>query len=215
MLTGGLKLNKGKIIEIKSPLDKNNFFSLNNGDTVSITGRILTGRDAFHKFAFQNYIKNEKFDSIYREIKKLLNNAFIYHCGPIMKKTDPGWKFIAGGPTTSIREEPYQSEIIAHFNLSGVIGKGGMGEKTQEGLIKNKAVYLHATGGAASLIANRVKKVSKVFFLEEFGIPEAVWVLDVENFLCTVTMDAEGNSLHEKIKQKSCKQFDNIIKGLK
>lgn len=204
-------MNNAKIIPVKSPCKKDTVSSLNMGDVISISGIIVTGRDAFHKYAFTNYVHAKNFDYPYSEIKGLLNNAFLYHCGPVMKKQENAWKFIAGGPTTSIREEPYEDEIIEHFNLSGVIGKGGMGYKTKNSLMKNKAVYLHATGGAASLIANRVKQVRNVFFLKEFGIPEAVWVLEVENFLCTVTIDSNGNSLHEKIKKITQNNYDNIV----
>ncbi len=204
-----------KVIQIKSPCEKAAISSLKIGDVVSISGTILTGRDAFHKFAFKTYIKENKFSDEYNELKNLLNRAFLYHCGPVMKKHTDNWQFIAGGPTTSIREEPYESDIISHFNLNGVIGKGGMGEKTSLALKENTCVYLHATGGAATLTADKIKKVKNVYFLHELGVPEAVWVLEVENFLCTVTMDSHGNSLHKKIKNSSGKIFDNLIKGLK
>jgi fumarate hydratase class I len=209
-----LPLSKKDIINMNSPCIKKRVKKLRAGDIVTLNGIILTGRDAFHKFVYDTYIKKEKFDENYYKLKKLMQNAFLYHCGPVIKNENREYKFIAGGPTTSIREEPYEAEVIKHFGLCGVIGKGGMGNKTKKALKKHSAVYLHAVGGAASLIAQKVESIKEHYFLKEFGIPEAVWVLQVSDFLCTVTMDAKGNSLHEKIKEKSAKNYDKIISKL-
>lgn len=214
---GDLKLNKdnGKnIINIELPVDKKLIKTLNIGDIVSLNGIIATGRDAFHKYVFDNYIKEEKGFVEFNDIKEYLSASFLYHCGPVIKEENGKYEFIAGGPTTSIREEPYESGIISLFELAGVIGKGGMGEKTAKALKKHGAVYLHATGGAASLIGNKVKQIKEVFFLKEFGVPEAVWIIEVENFLCTVTMDSKGKSLHEKIYNESEKTFKSLTNGL-
>jgi fumarate hydratase class I len=131
-----------------------------------------------------------------------LNGGVIYHCGPVAVKGDDGWKILAAGPTTSIREEPYQADIIKKFGLRAVIGKGGMGAKTLKGLQEHGAVYLNAIGGAAQYYARCVKEVEGVDLME-FGIPEAMWHLNVEGFQAIVTMDSHGNSLHKDVEQTS------------
>lgn len=205
---GGLKLSN--LIEINTPCDKKLISGLKTGDIVSINGTIATGRDAFHKLVNEKYIKNNTRDKTFEQISKILKNSFLYHCGPVIKTEENNYTFVAGGPTTSIREEPYESDVIKLFGLNGVIGKGGMGEKTLNGLQENTAVYLHATGGAAALIGNRVKLIKDVFF-KELGTPEAMWVIEVKNFRCTVTMDSHGNSLHNEI-YKTSKEKLNMFK---
>jgi len=137
----------------------------------------------------------------------------IYHCGPVVSGLDTGeYKFVAAGPTTSIREEPYQGDIMAYFNMKGVIGKGGMGAKTLAACQDVPGVYFHAVGGAATLIAESVKQVLTVHKME-FGVPEAIWVLDVEKFLVVVTMDSHGNSLHEEIEKKSGAILEGLLQS--
>jgi fumarate hydratase class I len=129
-----------------------------------------------------------------------LDGGILYHCGPVMlKQDDDSWKCTAAGPTTSIREEPYQAQIIGEFGLRGVIGKGGMGEKTLAGCQEHGCVYLHAIGGAAQVLAECVARVKGVYLLEKFGSPEAIWELEVVNFPAVVTMDSHGNSLHRDV----------------
>ena len=129
-----------------------------------------------------------------------LNNGMLYHCGPVVIKDEQGrWKVTAAGPTTSIREEPYQGEIIKKFSLRGVIGKGGMGERTAAACKEYGCVYLHAIGGAAQVLAECIKSVRNVYLMEKFGAPEAIWELEVERFPAVVTMDANGNSLHREV----------------
>ena len=136
---------------------------------------------------------------VYEELKKLLNGSVIYHCGPVVSGLDTKeYKFVAAGPTTSIREEPYQADVMKHFNLKGVIGKGGMGAKTLKGCQETPGVYFHAIGGAASFIAQSVTKVLGVYKME-FGVPEAFWVIEVKDFPAVVTMDANGGSQHAVI----------------
>ena len=130
----------------------------------------------------------------------------------MVRKDEQGnWQFVSAGPTTSAREEPYQTTVIGEYNVRGVIGKGGMGPKTAEGLKKYGAVYFHAVGGAGTLIANRVRRVIDVFKLEEFGTPEAFWVIEVEDFPLVVTMDAHGNSMHKEILEKSSKIAEELM----
>jgi fumarate hydratase class I len=196
------------------PCDKSEIETIKCGDIVSLNGIIATGRDAFHKHVTDTYIKNKTEDDTLKKLKKVLKNTFLYHCGPIIRKKNNSYEFLAGGPTTSIREEPYEDKVLSLFNLHGVIGKGGMGNKTKASLIKNKALYLHATGGAASLIGSKVLNVIDVMFLKEFGVPEALWVLEVKDFLCTVTMDYKGLSVHEKVRRESRINLEGIIAEL-
>jgi fumarate hydratase class I len=124
----------------------------------------------------------------------------IYHCGPVVVKDEAGnWKVTAAGPTTSIREEPYQWQIIRDFGTRAIIGKGGMGDRTLAACKEHGCVYLHGVGGAAQVLAECVKKVRNVYFLKEFGSPEAIWELEVENFPAVVTIDSHGNSLHKEV----------------
>jgi fumarate hydratase class I len=133
-----------------------------------------------------------------------LRDGILYHCGPVvMKQEDGSWKATAAGPTTSIREEPYQWQVIRDFGLRGVIGKGGMGDKTLAACKEHGCVYLHAIGGAAQVLAERIKKVRNVFMMEKFGAPEAIWEFEVEDFPAVVTIDSHGNSLHKEVFEKS------------
>ncbi len=190
------------MIKLKTPISEKDIRKLRVGDTVLLSGVIATGRDEAHKLMIE-----EKPDFI----RDVLKESVIYHCGPVVKKGEDGkWRFVSAGPTTSAREEPYQADVVCEYNIRGVIGKGGMGPKTAEGLQRCGAVYFHAVGGAGTLIANAVKEVKTVYKLEEFGTPEAFWVIEVEDFPLVVTMDSHGGSLHKEIKEKS----ENIAKEL-
>ncbi len=188
--------------------------ALHVGDTVYLNGIIVLGRDAAHKFMVENFIRNPvpaEEAELYAELKQLLDGGVIYHCGPVVKKQEDGsWSFVAAGPTTSIREEVYEPEVIEHFNLKGVIGKGGMGPNTLKACQEHAAVYFHAIGGAASLIAQSVKEVVTVHKLE-FGVPEAMWVIRVEDFPVVVTMDSHGQSIHDQVEAKSQEKLAELI----
>jgi fumarate hydratase class I len=136
-----------------------------------------------------------------------LRGGVIYHCGPVVLKDGETWRVMAAGPTTSIREEPYQAHVISTFGVRAVIGKGGMGAKTLAALKETGAVYLNAIGGAAQFYARAIKQVTGVSLLE-FGTPEAMWHLEVEDFPAIVTMDAHGNSLHRDVEEASGKQLE-------
>ena len=165
--------------------------ALKVGEEVLISGIVFTGRDAVHKYLHEGGALPPGVS---------LRDGIIYHCGPVMmKQADGTYKCTAAGPTTSIREEPYQWQIIRDFGVRGVIGKGGMGDKTLAACKEHGCVYLHAIGGAAQVLAECVKKVRNVYFLEEFGSPEAIWELEIENFPAVVTIDAHGNSLHKEV----------------
>ncbi len=189
-------------IKLKTPITEKQIRELKIGDLVLLSGVIITGRDAAHKYIMENHPT---------DIAPYLNDGILYHCGPVVEKKDGVWRVIAAGPTTSIREEPYESDVIAEYNIRGVIGKGGMGDKTLNALQKYGAVYFHATGGAAALQGAKIKKVLDVFLLEKLGVPEAFWVFEVEDFPVVVTMDSHGESLHKEIKESSEKIFNQLI----
>ena len=202
------------MLRLTTPISDEEIRSLKIGDTVYLNGIILTGRDAAHKFMIEHFIRNEpqpeevELDAI---LKELLDGGVIYHCGPVVKQHEDGsYSFVAAGPTTSIREEVYEPEVIAYYNLKGVIGKGGMGPNTLKACQEQPAVYFHAIGGAASLIAQAVKEVITVYKLE-FGVPEAMWVIRVEDFPVVVTMDSHGNSIHEQVAAQSQAKFEELI----
>jgi fumarate hydratase class I len=186
------------------------------GEPVLLNGVMVTGRDAAHKWMVETFIKKTREPKgddlqVYEELKKLLNGSMIYHCGPVVSGLDTkDYKFLAAGPTTSIREEPYQADVMKHFNIKGVIGKGGMGAKTLKGCQETPGVYLHAIGGAASYIAQSVTKVLGVFKLE-FGVPEALWVIEVKDFPVVVTMDSHGGSQHAVVDEASKKVLEELL----
>jgi len=178
-------------MKLQYPFTEEQVRALRVGDPVEISGIVFTGRDVVHKYLHEG-------GKLPAGVS--LENGIVYHCGPVVVKDEQGaWKVTAAGPTTSIREEPYQWQVIRDFRLRGVIGKGGMGEKTLEACREHGCVYLHAIGGAAQVLAECVKKVRNVYFLKEFGSPEAIWELEVENFPAVVTMDSHGNSLHREV----------------
>ncbi len=189
--------------ELKLPVDEATIRGLKKGDYVELTGRMITGRDAAHKWLVESFRE---------EVAPYMKDTVIYHCGPVVRRHDDGsWSFVAAGPTTSIREEPYQADVICSYGLRGVIGKGGMGPKTLDGLARCGAVYLHAVGGAAQVLARSVQKVERVFMLEEFGVPEALWVIHVERFPVMVTMDSHGGSLHEAVEEESRQRLEELL----
>lgn len=177
-------------VRLTTPISEEDIRSLRVGDVVILSGEMHTGRDALHKYLMDH------------ETPVDLNGAVIYHCGPVILKDEEGWHVKAAGPTTSIREEPYQGDIIKKFGIRAVIGKGGMGPKTLKALQEHGGVYLNAIGGAAQYYAECIKKVNAVDFME-FGIPEAMWHLQVDGFAAIVTMDSHGNSLHADVEKDS------------
>ena len=202
--------------EIQLPIRDETIRSLKVGDPVALSGVMITGRDTVHKWMADTFIKKTRSPqgddlAVYDAIRPLLQGSLIYHCGPVVAGLDTKeYRFVAAGPTTSIREEPYQGDVMRHFNLKGVIGKGGMGAKTLAACKEVPGVYLHAIGGAASLIAQRVTRVLGVYKLE-FGVPEAMWVIEVKEFPVVVTMDAHGGSLHADVEAKSRTVLEGLL----
>lgn len=185
------------MISLTAPFTAEKIQALKVGDAVELSGVVYTGRDAVHKYLHEG-------GQLPPEVN--LRDGILYHCGPVVIKDEQGnWKVTAAGPTTSIREEPYQWQVIQDFGLRGVIGKGGMGDRTLAACQKHGCVYLHAVGGAAQVLAECIKKVRNVYMLEKFGAPEAIWELEVERFPAVVTMDSHGQSLHDQVLSESRK----------
>jgi len=202
--------------QVSIPISDETIRSLKVGDPVLLSGVMVTGRDAAHKWMVESFIRatqppTDEDRLVYEEIKPLLDRGVIYHCGPVVAGLESKeYKFVAAGPTTSTREEPYQGDVMRHFNLKGVIGKGGMGVNTLAACQEVPGVYLHAVGGAASLIAQSVEEVLGVYKYE-FGVPEAMWVIRVKDFPAVVTMDAHGVSLHAEIEGKSRAALEGLL----
>lgn len=188
------------MIRLEAPFTEDKVRQLKVGDMVLITGKLYTGRDAVHKYLHEG-----------GEPPVDLENQIIYHCGPVVLKEGPKWRITAAGPTTSSREEPYQAEIIQKYKIRGVIGKGGMGEKTLKACKEFGCVYLHAVGGAAQVLAEKIVSVDGVHMLEKFGSPEAIWEMTVKEFPVVVTIDAHGNSLHADVLKESKAKLDALI----
>ena len=202
--------------KVNLPVSDEVIRSLKVGDPVALKGVMVTGRDVVHKWMFDTFIKKTRpsqgdDQAVYDAIRPLLESSVIYHCGPVVDGLKTGnYKFVAAGPTTSIREESYQGDVMRHFHVKGVIGKGGMGSKTLAACQQVPGVYLHAIGGAASYIAQSVQRVLGVYKLD-FGVPEAMWVIEVKDFPVVVTMDSHGNSLHADIEAGSKAVLDELL----
>ena len=190
----------GKEVVLEAPVTEAQVRGLKVGDVVLIRGTMYTGRDAVHAYLMKNPPPVD------------LQGAVLYHCGPVMLKQGDEWQVKAAGPTTSAREEPYQATVIKNYGVRVVIGKGGMGAKTLAALKDYGAVYLNGIGGAAQFYARTVRKVKSVHLME-FGIPEAMWELDVYDFAAIVTMDAHGNSLHADVETATGKQLALVGSG--
>jgi fumarate hydratase, class I len=189
----------GREIVLTPPLTEAQVRALKVGDVVLLNGEMFTGRDAVHAHLMRNPPPVN------------LNGAALYHCGPVMlKQPDGSWVTRAAGPTTSIREEPYQADVIRNYGVRAVIGKGGMGAKTLAAMKDFGAVYLNGIGGAAQYYARSIEKVLGVHLMD-FGIPEAMWHLRVKDFVAIVTMDAHGNSLHAGVEEESAEHLAALV----
>jgi fumarate hydratase class I len=191
----------GREITLTLPLAEDQVRSLKVGDILLLNGIMHMGRDTLHHYLTSH-------DSPVN-----LEGSAIYHCGPVALKKGEKWFLNAAGPTTSIREEPYQGEVIRKFKLRSVIGKGGMGKKTLDALKEVGAVYLSAIGGAAQYYTKCIEEVEGVDFLE-FGVPEAMWHIRVKDFPVIVTMDANGNSLHADVEKASAAELSKLSEAV-
>lgn len=186
------------------PVGEKEIDKIKAGDTVYITGVVVTARDEAHKMAIEIFDRGGELPIDFSEVA-------IYHCGPIVKRENEEWKVVAAGPTTSSRMEIFEYDFIKRFHTRIIIGKGGMGNRTADACREFKSVYTAFTGGAAVLAVNSIKKVKDVFWLEELGMPEALWVFEVENFgPLTVTIDAHGRNLTEEVKSRARKIAEEI-----
>jgi fumarate hydratase class I len=190
--------------EITLPVSEETIRELHVGDVVAISGVMMTARDAAHKYMVEEEAA---------EVAEILKEGMIYHCGPVVRKDGDVYSFVAAGPTTSIREEPYQATVMKKYTVRGVIGKGGMEERTLAACRELGAVYLSAVGGLATILARSVKRVRTVYKLEEFGVPEAMWVIEVERFPAVVTMDSHGRSIHDEVLAASRKEYERLVFG--
>lgn len=188
-----------RIIPLQTPLGEADVRNLRAGDVVMLSGVVYTGRDEVHKYLFKG------------GDVEAMKGGVIYHCGPVVLEDSGKYRVIAAGPTTSIREEPYQADVIARYGIKAVIGKGGMGAKTLAACKEHGCVYLHAIGGAAQIYAQCVTEVQGVYLKEKFGSPEAVWQLVVKDFPAVVTMDAHGRSLHAEVADASKQQLAGVL----
>jgi fumarate hydratase class I len=185
-------------IRLQAPVTEADVRKLKAGDMVLLSGTIFTGRDEVHKYLHKG------------GDLPILQGSVIYHCGPVVLEQDGGYRVVAAGPTTSIREEPYQADVIQRYAIKAVIGKGGMGAKTLQACKDHGCVYLHAIGGAAQIYARCVEAVEGVS-LKHFGSPEAVWQLRVKDFPAVVTMDAHGRSLHQEVAEESKGRLQGVL----
>ena len=187
---------------LKTPLDKDEILKLRAGDTAYISGEIFTARDEAHLRAIE-YMEEGK------PLPFEFNRGVVYHCGPLMKKEN-GWKAVSAGPTTSARMNKLTPRILERVEVMGIIGKGGMSDEVVQAL-KGKGAYFAYTGGAGALAAQSIKRVKAVYW-EDLGMPEAVWVFEVENFgPLIVGIDAHGNSLYSEIERKIERNFERIF----
>jgi fumarate hydratase subunit beta len=195
------------VYRLKTPLSEENIRKLRVNDTVYLAGTIITARDAAHRRAL-DYHKEEK------QLPINLEGLAVFHCGPIIKKEGNGWRVVAAGPTTSARLEPFEDAFIKNFKVRVVIGKGGMGKKTVDAMKQYGAIYGAFTGGAGVLAAKAIKKVKGVEW-SDLGMPEAIWILEVEDFgPVTVAIDTQGNNLYETIQTKVENKKQSIYRKL-
>ena len=189
------------------PFSEKSIRALRAGDAVSITGRIYTGRDKLHKF----FADGGKLPVDFKD-------SALYHCGPVIIREEgrgkrEEWRVVAAGPTTSVRENPYEPDFIAKTGVRIIIGKGGMDAKTLAAMKKHGCVYIQAVGGGGAIYADAVKKVAGVSLLDEFGAAEAVWHFDVVDFRGVVAMDAHGRSLFAEIGRQSEQNLNGVLHG--
>jgi fumarate hydratase class I len=189
-----------KAIRLQTPLTEADVRNLRAGDMVLLSGKVFTGRDEVHKYLHKG------------GDLPVLRDGVIYHCGPVVLEEKGTYRVVAAGPTTSIREEPYQADVIQRFGIKAVIGKAGMGPKTLQACKDHDCIYLHGIGGAAQIYARCVEGVDNVY-LKQFGSPEAVWELRVKDFPAVVTMDSHGRSLHQEVAEGSKNQLQGVLAG--
>lgn len=206
------------MINLQLPIDEKTARSLRVGDQVSLSGAALTARDRAHKYLVEEFVEVSQPNDDEREnllrIEQRLQDGVIYHCGPVVKEHDDGRvEFVSAGPTTSIREEGVEAEVIERFGVRAIIGKGGMGARTLSALKEYGAVYLHAIGGAATFLARNVVRVDGVIH-RDFGVAEAMWEIELKDFVAVVTMDSHGGSLHDEVRDASASSLSGVLASM-
>jgi len=192
---------------LKTPIPEEEARKLRVGDVIYLSGTIVTARDAAHRRVLETLDRGE-------ELPISLKGLAIYHCGPVIKKVGEEWRIFGGGPTTSTRMEIFEAEFIQKTGIRAVIGKGGMGDRTADAMRRFGAFYATFPGGASVLAIKSVKRVKDVFWLD-LGMPEAMWVLEVEDFgPLLVAIDSCGNNLHEKIVMQASEKLKGILKEI-
>jgi fumarate hydratase subunit beta len=178
--------------ELTTPISEDDIRKLRVNDVIYITGTIFTARDEAHERALE-YKKKGKTLPINPE------GLAVFHCGPIVRRTDERWELVAAGPTTSTRMEMFQDRFIEAFKVRVVIGKGGMGPRTTIAMKQFGAVYGAFTGGAAVLAAKSVQRIKDVAWFD-LGMPEAMWIMEVDRFgPLIVAIDSTGTNLYDRI----------------
>jgi len=175
---------------------------LRAGERVCVSGRVFTGRDRLHKHLAEGGAAPVS-----------LRDGAMYHCGPVVIPNEGGWRVLAAGPTTSMREEPYMAAVIATQGVRVIIGKGGMGAKTAEACREYGCVYLQTVGGTAALLAQRLRRVEGVHFLSDFGAAEALWVFEADGLEAVVGIDTEGTNLFDDIREQSKARLAGLMKS--
>jgi len=202
-------VRRGLEYHLKTPVLEVELRKLNVGDVIYLSGTVITARDEAHVKALELHDQGKKPPVDFRGVG-------VFHCGPIMRKNGKTWEVVAAGPTTSTRMELFEDKFIEAFRPAVIIGKGGMGEKTSKACQKFGCVYAAFTGGAALLAAKGIKKVKDVFWLEELGMPECLWVYDAENFgPLIVAIDSHGGNLTADVGKKVNANRDRIIAEMK
>lgn len=185
---------------LRLPAGDREIRSLRAGDAVLISGLVHTGRDRLHKWFADG-----------RPIDVDFRGGALYHCGPVVVRDGGGWRVVAAGPTTSVRENPYEPAFIEASGVRVIIGKGGMDAATLAAMKRFGCIYVQAVGGAAALSAASVRRVAGVSYLDEFGAAEACWHFEVEGFAGVVAMDARGASLFEKVEAESRARMEALF----
>lgn len=194
-----------KEYRLRTPLKKDDIIQLRAGDILYVSGEAFTSRDRTQKLILESKSRGE--------LPVSLNGLVEFHAGPIVRRKDSGWEIVSIGPTTSFRMENKEYEFIRETGIAGVIGKGGMGNKTREACREFRAFYGVLPGGAAALIAKSIKRVIGVYWLEKLGVPEAMWHLDVENLgPITVVIDSMGNDLYEDLRRRVSENLSAALK---
>jgi len=185
-----------KEVTLNTPIQKEQVLDLDVGDIVYITGVVCTARDMAH-LKIKELMGNKK------SLPEDFNGGVIFHAGPVVKQVNNEWKIWVIGPTTSTRMEPYAS-MVGQLGVRAIVGKGGMGEDTIQSLHKYGGVYLLAAPGCGVVHSKAVKKVLRVHWLEELGVPEAIWVMEVNEWgPLVVGMDSKERSIFKDIAEKA------------